>query len=61
MGARIEVQIRTREMHSHAELGVAAHWRYKEGSGATPEDQLRRKDRLAAAATDLARRGGRFL
>jgi GTP pyrophosphokinase len=38
-GRSVEVQIRTSEMHEHAELGVAAHWTYKEGAPTDAEYQ----------------------
>lgn len=37
-GERIEVQIRTKEMHDTAERGIAAHWAYKEGRSAVQKD-----------------------
>jgi GTP pyrophosphokinase len=40
-GKTLEVQIRTQVMHENAEYGIAAHWRYKEGSGRDEEFENR--------------------
>ncbi|HNQ63346.1 MAG TPA: bifunctional (p)ppGpp synthetase/guanosine-3',5'-bis(diphosphate) 3'-pyrophosphohydrolase [Syntrophorhabdaceae bacterium] len=37
-GEKIEIQIRTHEMHKIAEEGIAAHWKYKEGSVFDPKE-----------------------
>jgi GTP pyrophosphokinase len=40
-GERLEIQIRTQEMHRVSELGIAAHWRYKEGGKPNDADEAR--------------------
>ncbi|RME29275.1 MAG: bifunctional (p)ppGpp synthetase/guanosine-3',5'-bis(diphosphate) 3'-pyrophosphohydrolase [Deltaproteobacteria bacterium] len=55
-GQDIEIQIRTVEMHRINEVGIAAHWRYKEGHLAlSPEDisKIARLRELWEAATDI--------
>ena len=52
-GKTVEIQIRSHDMHQHAELGVAAHWRYKEGgASAAAFDQKIRFLRQLLEPTD---------
>ena len=55
----LEVQIRTHEMHQHAELGVAAHWRYKEAvkGDATFDDRIAWLRRILDWRNELADAG----
>jgi GTP pyrophosphokinase len=45
----VEVQIRTGTMHEQAELGIAAHWRYKEGGAASEDAFTQELNRLRQA------------
>lgn len=61
-GKTIEIQIRTKQMHEDAELGVAAHWKYKEGtaSGAARsghEDRIAWLRKLIARQEEMADSG----
>jgi GTP pyrophosphokinase len=45
-GRPLEIQLRTREMHREAELGIAAHWLYKRGTRARDDEWQRWVEQL---------------
>jgi len=49
-GVRIEVQIRTRDMHHIAESGIAAHWLYKLGTDSAKAPEVRAREWLSQLA-----------
>ena len=51
-GIPFEVQIRTWDMHETAEYGIAAHWKYKQGSGAGSEKDFEWVRRLLESQQD---------
>jgi guanosine-3',5'-bis(diphosphate) 3'-pyrophosphohydrolase len=51
-GKPIEVQVRTVDMHRRAELGVAAHWSYKDGTEAKERRPSGRRNVLAIPTSD---------
>ena len=51
-GIPFEVQIRTWEMHETAEYGIAAHWKYKQGTGAGTEKDFEWVRRLLETQQD---------
>ena len=51
-GIPFEVQIRTWEMHQTAEYGIAAHWKYKQGTGAGNEKDFEWVRRLLESQQD---------
>ena len=57
-GRTLEVQIRTHDMHALAELGVAAHWRYKEGKGSESKGASKAFDRKIAWMRQLLEHAG---
>ena len=60
-GRTIEIQIRTQAMHDDAELGVAAHWKYKEGAqqakGDSYEEKIAWLRKILAWQDDVAESG----